>query len=130
MSSFAPAAITEGNPVPDDDADLEVLAAGLPRAVRLRALSYRRGAALQGRVEEVAIAFAVSSLAAAGLAGDGPVDIGPARLPEQVLAGASGLVLVYLEPITIAIGLGGLVLAVVVHLVGRRAGRGTQVATP
>jgi hypothetical protein len=47
-----------------------------------------------------------------------------------VLAGASGLVLLYLEPITIAIGLAGLALAVIVHLVGRRAGSETQVATP
>lgn len=80
---------------------------------------------------QVAIAFAVSCLAVVGLAvATGQWMIGPARLPERLLAGLSGLVLLYLEPITIAIGLAGLVLALVVHLVGRRAGSETQVATP
>ena len=41
-----------------------------------------------------------------------------------------GLILLYLEPITIAIGLGTLALALVVHLVGRRAAARTRVATP
>ena len=42
------------------------------------------------------------------------------------LAAMGGLILLYLEPITIAIGLGTLV----VHLVGRRAAARTRVATP
>jgi TRAP-type uncharacterized transport system fused permease subunit len=86
---------------------------------------------LEAGVGEVVVAFAVSALAVAGLAvATGQWMVGPARVPERVLAGASGLVLLYLEPITIAIGLAGLALAVIVHLVGRRAGSETQVATP
>ena len=79
---------------------------------------------------EVAIAFTVSALAVAGLAAaTGQWIIGPARVPERVLAALGGLVLLYLEPVTIAIGLGTPALALVVHLVGRRAA-GTWVATP
>ena len=37
LSPFAAAAITGGNPVPHDDADLEVHAAGVPRAVHVHA---------------------------------------------------------------------------------------------
>jgi hypothetical protein len=37
-----------------------------------------------------------------------------------VLCGAGGLVLLYLEPLWIAIGLGLLALGIAVHLVGRR----------
>ena len=52
------------------------------------------------------------------------------RVPERVLAAMGGLILLYLEPITIAIGLGTLALALVVHLVGRRVAGRTRVATP
>ena len=44
LSPFAAAALTGGNPVRDDDADLEVHAAGVPRPVRLHAHA-RRGSA-------------------------------------------------------------------------------------
>ena len=67
------------------------------------------------------LAFAVSALAVAGLAvATGAWLLGPARLPERLLCGAAGLVLLYLEPLWIAIGLGLLALGVAVHLVGRR----------
>jgi TRAP-type uncharacterized transport system fused permease subunit len=86
---------------------------------------------LQGSVGQVAIAFAVSALAVAALAAaTGHWMIGPARIPERVLAALAALALLYLEPITIAIGLAALVLALVVHLIGRRAQSRTRVATP
>ena len=79
----------------------------------------------------MAIAFAVSALAVAALAvATGRWMIGPARIPERVLAAVAGLVLLYLEPITIAIGLAALAAAVVVHLIGRRMQSKTRVATP
>ena len=79
------------------------------------------GLLLQGSVATVLLAFAVSALAVAGLAvATGAWLLGPARIPERVLCGAAGIVLLYLEPLWIAIGLGLLAAGVVVHLVGRR----------
>ena len=65
------------------------------------------GLLLQGSVGTVLLAFAVSALAVAGLAvATGAWLLGPARIPERVLCGAAGIVLLYLEPLWIAIGLG------------------------
>ena len=76
-------------------------------------------------------AVAVLALAVAGLAAaTGQWIIGPAQVPERVLAAMGGLILLYLEPLTIAIGLGTLAVALVVHVVGRRAAARTRVATP
>ena len=73
----------------------------------------------------------MSALAVAALAvATGQWMIGPARIPERVLAAVGGLVLLYLEPITIAIGLAALAASVVVHLIGRRIQSKTRVATP
>ena len=67
------------------------------------------------------LAFAVSALAVAGLAvATGAWMLGPARLPERVLCGAAGLVLLYLEPLWIAIGLVLFGVGLAVHLAGRR----------
>jgi hypothetical protein len=41
---------------------------------------------------------------------------GPMRAPLRLLAGAGAVILLYLEPLWIAIGLGVLVLALVAHL--------------
>jgi TRAP-type uncharacterized transport system fused permease subunit len=46
--------------------------------------------------------------------------VGPAALPERLLAAVAAVLLLYLEPTTVLIGLTALVLAVVVHLLGRR----------
>jgi len=79
------------------------------------------GLLLQGSVGTVLLAFAVSSLAVAGLAvATGGWLLGPARVPERVLCGVAGLVLLYLEPLWIGIGIGILALGVLVHFVGRR----------
>ena len=43
--------------------------------------------------------------------------VGPARLPERVLAGVGAVFLLYLETPTVLLGLGLLALALVVHLV-------------
>ena len=45
---------------------------------------------------------------------------GPARLPERLLCVPAALCLLYLQPLTIAIGIGFLVVAVAVHVVTRR----------
>ena len=79
------------------------------------------GLLLQGSVGTVVLAFAVSALAVAALAvATGAWLLGPARLPERLLCGAAGLVLLYLEPLWIGIGLGLFAAGVAVHLVGRR----------
>jgi TRAP transporter 4TM/12TM fusion protein len=79
------------------------------------------GLLLQGSVGRVLLAFAISAVAVGALAvATGAWLVGPARLPERILCGAAGLVLLYLEPLWIGIGLAILALGVVVHLVGRR----------
>jgi TRAP transporter 4TM/12TM fusion protein len=73
---------------------------------------------LQGSPLEILWVFAVSALAVAALAvATGAWLLGPARWPERVLAAAAALLLLYLAPLTIAIGAGLLVLAVAVHIV-------------
>lgn len=79
------------------------------------------GLLLQGSVGTVLLAFAVSTVAVAGLAvATGGWLLGPARAPERILCGLAGLVLLYLEPLWIGIGLVLLAIGVVVHMVGRR----------
>ena len=76
---------------------------------------------LQGTPLQIALTFAVSALAVAALAiATGAWLIGPARIPERVLCGAAGVLLLYLEPFWVAVGVGVLALGIVVHLVGRR----------
>jgi TRAP transporter 4TM/12TM fusion protein len=64
---------------------------------------------------------AVSALAVAALAvvTTGWL-VGPARWPERALCVPAALLLLYLQPTSIAIGVGFAVVAVVVHLLGRR----------
>jgi hypothetical protein len=74
----------------------------------------------------------VSALAVAALtAATGRWIIGPAGVPERLLAALGVLALLYLEPVTIAIGLAALGAAVAIHLLAPRtrgepslAGRG------
>ena len=131
LSPFAAAAITGGNPF---RTMMQTWKYSLPAfLVPFAFVLSPNGEALllQGSVGEVAIAFCVSALAVAALAvATGQWMIGPARIPERVLAAVAGLVLLYLEPITIAIGLAALAAAVVVHLIGRRMQSKTRVATP
>ena len=75
----------------------------------------------EGPLLRVVWVTAVSALAVAGLAVvTGRWLVGPARVPERVLAGAGAVLLLYLETPTVLLGLGLLALAVVVHLLGRR----------
>jgi len=79
-------------------------------------------------------ATAVATLAVLGLAvatGGWAPGVGPAAAPSRVLGGAAGLLLLYLEPLTIALGVAALVLAYVLsalqtHAIGpfRRKERG------
>ena len=80
-----------------------------------------RGLLGQGSFGRILLVTAISALAVAALAVvTGKWLVGPARLPERVLAGIGAVLLLYLEPTTVLIGLGAVVLAVVVHLAGRR----------
>ena len=130
LSAFAAAAITGGNPF---RTMMQTWKYSLPAfLVPFAFVLSPNGEALllQGDAGEVAIAFAVSALAVVALAAaTGQWMVGPARPPERVLAAAAGLALLYLEPVTIAIGLGALVAAVAVHLVGRRVRGPTPVAS-
>jgi TRAP transporter 4TM/12TM fusion protein len=65
--------------------------------------------------------LAVSALAVAALAVvTGGWLFGPARWPERVLCVPAALLLLYLQPLSITIGVGFAVMAIVVHLLGRR----------
>jgi TRAP transporter 4TM/12TM fusion protein len=75
----------------------------------------------EGSFGSIVLVTAIAALAVAALAVvTGKWLIGPAALPERVLAGVAAVLLLYLEPTTVLIGLAALGLAVVVHLLGRR----------
>jgi hypothetical protein len=66
------------------------------------------------------LALAVSSVAVAALAvTTGAWLAGPAGWPERVLCGLGALVLLYLEPAAVGVGLVVVTAAVVVHLLAR-----------
>jgi TRAP transporter 4TM/12TM fusion protein len=75
----------------------------------------------QGSLGSILLVTAIAALAVAALAVvTGRWLVGPAALPERLLAAVAAVLLLYLEPTTVLIGLTALVLAVVVHLLGRR----------
>jgi TRAP transporter 4TM/12TM fusion protein len=81
------------------------------------------GLLLQGGLETILLAAAVSAIAVAGLAvALGGWLRGDVPLPLRLLAGAGSVVLLYLEPLWIAIGLAALGAAVVAQLVLSRRG--------
>jgi TRAP transporter 4TM/12TM fusion protein len=85
------------------------------------------GLLLQASPLQILLTLLVSAVAVAALAvATGAWMIGPARVPERVLCAAAGLVLLYLEPFWVGIGLGVLALGVVVHLIGLRIQRRTE----
>jgi TRAP transporter 4TM/12TM fusion protein len=75
---------------------------------------------LRGPLLDSVWAFGASALGVAALAVlTGGWLFGPARWPERLLCVPAALFLLYLQPLTIAIGVGFLVVAVAVHLVTR-----------
>ena len=81
-----------------------------------------RGLIGQGPLPDVLLVTAISALAVAALAvTTGRWLVGPAAVPERVLAGVGAVLLLYLETPTVLAGLTLLALAVVVHLAGRRS---------
>ncbi|MET9628262.1 TRAP transporter fused permease subunit [Lentzea sp. NPDC006480] len=78
------------------------------------------GLLLRGPLLDSVWTFAASALGVAALAVlTGGWLFGPARWPERLLCVPAALFLLYLQPLTIAIGAGFLVVAVAVHLVTR-----------
>ncbi|MCW2904504.1 MAG: C4-dicarboxylate transporter permease [Streptosporangiaceae bacterium] len=83
----------------------------------------RNGGALLGLAPwpDVLLATAVSVVAVAALAVvTGGWLIGPARWPERLLCAVAAVLLLYLEPLPVIVGLCVLAVAVVVHLATRR----------
>jgi TRAP-type uncharacterized transport system fused permease subunit len=80
----------------------------------------------RGPVTGVLWATAVAGLAVLGLAvatGAWVPGVGPAGVPSRVLAGAAGLLLLYLAPVTIAAGVAALTAAVGLAIIAKRTGR-------
>jgi TRAP-type uncharacterized transport system fused permease subunit len=76
-----------------------------------------QGLLLQGGFGRVALAVAVSAVAVCGLAvALGGWLRGPVRAPLRMLAGAGSVILLYLEPLSIFIGLGLLAVALLAQL--------------
>jgi TRAP-type uncharacterized transport system fused permease subunit len=76
------------------------------------------GLLLEGGIDTVLLAAAVSAVAVGALAvALGGWLRGPVTLPVRVLAGAGAVILLYLEPLWIAIGLGVLAIALAAHVV-------------
>jgi TRAP-type uncharacterized transport system fused permease subunit len=81
------------------------------------------GLLLQGDAETILLATAVSAVAVCGLAvALGGWLRGPVSVPARVPAGAGSILLLYLEPLWIAIGLGVLAAALVLDVVLSRGG--------
>lgn len=77
---------------------------------------------LQQNAVTVVWVTAVSALGVAALAVvTGGWLLGPARWPERAMCVPAALLLLYLQPLSIAIGIGFVVVAVIVHLAGRRS---------
>ena len=86
---------------------------------------------LKGSAVQTVVALAVSSVAVAALAvATGAWLAGPAGWPERLLCGVGALVLLYLKPAAVAIGLVVVAVAIVVHLLARprRAAAGVEAA--
>jgi TRAP-type uncharacterized transport system fused permease subunit len=107
LAAVAAAAITGGRIIPTM---WQTLRYALPAyLVPLAFVLTGAGEGLLGRggAEQVAFAFAVSALGVAALAvaaGGWLPGVGPAGAPERVLAAAGGLALLWLEPVTAAVG--------------------------
>ena len=87
----------------------------------------------QGSFPLVVGAAIVAALAVAGLAiatGGWVFGVGAAGIGSRVLGGVAGLLLLYLEPLTIALGVGALVLAVVWAAVEKRVRSGGSHSSP
>ena len=80
-----------------------------------------QGLLLEGSPLQIALAFLASALAVGALAiATGAWLFGPARVPERVLCAVAGLLLLYLEPFWVGVGVAVLAAGIVVHLVGIR----------
>ena len=121
LSAFAAAAITGGNAFKTMMLTWKYTLPAFLVPFAFVLTDNGEGLLLQGSVGTVALAFTASALAVAGLAvATGAWLVGPARLPERVLCGAAGLILLYLEPLWIGIGIAVLAAGVAAHLLGRR----------
>lgn len=76
---------------------------------------------LQGSALQVLLVLPVAALSVAGLSvATGGWLIGPARAPERILCGVGALIMLYLEPLWAAIGVGLFAAGVAVHLLANR----------
>ena len=118
LSAFAAAAITGG-----DGFKTMMLTARYTLPAFLVPFAFTlsprgEGLLLQGDLETILLAVVISAIAVAGLAvALGGWLRGPVAVPVRVLAGIGSIVLLYLEPLWIAIGLAVLAVALVAHLV-------------
>jgi TRAP transporter 4TM/12TM fusion protein len=81
------------------------------------------GLLLEGDLAWMVLALVFSAVAVAALAvTTGGWLFGPARWPERALCGIGGLVLLYLEPRSVAVGLGFIALGLAFHLATRNRG--------
>ena len=120
LAAVAAAAITGGDTIADHVAGLEVHAAGVPGADRVRDHRQRLAPAHAGRRLSIIWTTAVSMVAVAALAAiTGGWILGPASWPQRLLCVPAAALLLYLQPLTIAVGLGFLAVAVIANLVTR-----------
>ena len=121
LSPFAAAAITGGNPF---RTMMHTWKYSLPAfLVPFAFILSPNGEALllEAPPLDVVVAFLVSALAVGALAAaTGRWMLGPAAPPERLLAAVAALCLLYLEPVSVAIGLAALALSVTVHVLQRR----------
>jgi TRAP-type uncharacterized transport system fused permease subunit len=79
------------------------------------------GLLLQGSLLQIGLTLLISAVAVGSLAiATGAWLVGPARVPERALCAAAGLLLLYLEPFWVGVGMVVLVAGIGVHFVGSR----------
>ena len=79
------------------------------------------GLLLEGSALQIGLTLLVSALAVGALAVATDAWLaGPARIPERALCAVAGLLLLYLEPFWVGVGVAVLALGIVVHLVGSK----------
>ena len=121
LAAVAASAITGGRVIAHHVADVEVHAAGVPGAVRIRPDRQRRRPARAAVVGRHGWTAAVAALAVAALAVvTGGWLVRRAGWPERLLCVPAAGLLLYLNPVTIAVGVGLLAVAVAVNLIFAR----------
>lgn len=123
LSPFAASAITGGRPIPTMWLTWRYTLSAFLVPFIFVLSDDGIGLLMSGGVTSVLVALVTSIIAVSALAvATGGWLLGPAKWPERVLMGAGAIVLLAMEPISMAVGAAAIVLGAVIHVIRRRVG--------